>query len=312
MRRMVGVVLVAAGCGAGGAGGDLVFIDANNYSFDGELTLETIEVAPAVDATVDWSAITTDLRGRAFDGTVDQILLVEFVLPKDEILSRSVNNDLFQEDSQSQFLFDPAPDATSAALTEFEIIGNPFDPTDPGANWAPAPDRNWLISLAGLPDGRIDVLMSAFVDPTDGVTEAEVPLTDSSSSLTFDVDLHSMPAIEADEDASSYTLDWGDVSTDVNGKSYDNLLADELLIAHYADAVGPEDIEEVFLRLDSEATSLFRMSAFGRNDAELSDATDADGNAFSGFTTDGVWLVGMACSTCTSPVPFLIGVVDVN
>ena len=60
MQRVAWVVVLMAGCGNG-----LVFEQQNNYEFSGQLGLETVTVQSQTDLTIDWSAVTTDIRGRA-------------------------------------------------------------------------------------------------------------------------------------------------------------------------------------------------------------------------------------------------------
>jgi len=78
-------------------------------------------------------------------------------------------------------------------------------------------------------------------------------------------------------------------------------------------------VEEVFLRVDTEADELYYLSSLdgtpvvqGETDADLMLATDADGNPFPGFTTDGIWLLGIECLSCLSPAPLALSIVEVQ
>ena len=124
------------------------------------------------------------------------------------------------------------------------------------------------------------------------------------------LDIAGKPTIETKADAGPYTLDWSAVTTDVNGQTFDSLLGDRLLVAHY-DAGDAAAVEDQFLTLDESAAEKWTWDVFGKTDADLS-LPDLNGDSFSGFTTDGVWLVAISCSTCTSPVPLLLSVVSVN
>lgn len=314
--RKVAVVLALAACSGDGGkdkdaveySADLVFEDANNYSYTGELEIELVEVASGGDACADWSGVDTDLRGRPLspDG-VEQVLLVEFNLTPEQIIEKVEVNDLAQSDTQSQWLYFNTGGASSVCLSDFSIIGNPFDPATYMTENA---SRTWLMSLVALPEGRLDILMSQFLVPKASSSNLSIPYANDSSVLTADADFSSMPAIETQEGLGEYTLDWSGVTVDVNGKAFDPLLGDELLVAHY-DVSAPADVEDLFLRLDSEAESLYRLNVYGLTYAELTDAEDASGNPFPGFTADGVWLVGILCTTCTAPVPLMVGVVSV-
>lgn len=314
MRMVLAGLVLLAACSGDGKDKDgteysaeLVFEDANNYSYTGELEISQVEIQSATDACADWSLVDTDLRGRSLDpSSVEQVLLVEFNLTPEEIIQKVEINDLAQSDTQSQWLYFNSG-ATTTCLSDFSIIGNPFVPE---TYMTENPARTWLMSLVKLPEGRLDILMSQFVIPRDASSNTDIVFNNTSSVLTADADFTSSPAIETQEGIGPYTLDWSGVTTDVNGKAFDPLLGDELLIAHY-DVSGPADVEDLFLRLDSEADSLYRLNVYGLTYSELADAEDADGNAFPGFTADGVWLVGILCTTCTAPVPLMVGVVSV-
>ncbi|HHO52429.1 MAG TPA: hypothetical protein ENK18_16560 [Deltaproteobacteria bacterium] len=282
----------------------------NNYSYSGQLAIQQVEVAALTDGTIDWSAITTDIRGRAFDGSVDQVLFVEFDLPQAEILEKIDANALQQQDAGRQFLIEPDTTRTSVLLSELEIVGNflvpetDLDAVDPG-------QRNWLVSVVDTPNGSIDALMSKFVVPSGAATNTDIALVDGCSTLDVTVDLSSAPSLIAPAGKPDVLMDWSGLTTDVHGNPWDSLLADQLLVARF-DVASPADIEEIFLRLDSEAAELYRGNVFGVTEAELATAVDDSGNTFPGFSDQGVWLVGIGCSTCFNPVPMVIFTVEVR
>lgn len=285
----------------------LRFTDANNYSITANIDIGNTDVRAGADSTIDWCGLTTDLRGRPVDlASVDQVLLVEFAgLTQAEIEDKIDLNDIMQDDSASQWTF--APNGTcTAEMSEFEVIGNVFDPAD---YMVENEDRVWLVSVANSEE-RLDILMSTFVTPLDGVSATSIPLTDSASSLTIEADLHSAPPILAVA-GTAPVITWQDVGVDVTGKPFDNLLGDRLLLGKVP-ASTVEEVEDVFLRLDVEAETLYFLNAYGETDGDLSKATSADNQVFGGFTTDGVWLVGVECLTCISPAPLLLSVVEVT
>lgn len=311
MRMLATTIALLAGCSGDGKGKgeDLVFEDANNYAFDGTFTIETVEVEPGQDFCVDWSGITTDIRGRAFDATdVDQVALLQFDLTQSDVLDQIDTNQLRQDDAAYQYLWTQPGGASTMCATEAEIIGNFFDP----ALLVEESDKTWVLSLIDLDTGKNDILMTAFVAPTDGSTNHDYAFTDTTASLAYTVDIDGKDPIVATAAAGSWTLDWSGVTNDVNGMPFDPLLGDELLIAHYADYTSVAEVEDVFLRLDTEASETYVLNVYGEVDADLSTAETDDGDGFGGFTTDGVWLVAISCTTCTSPVPQLLAWIDVK
>ena len=303
MRRAL-----VAGLLAGCSSSNLVFQDTNNYTFKGELGIQAVEVQAQADSAIDWSAVTTDVRGRPFDGSVDQVLLVEFRGSQQSILDGLNNNTLVQADVQDSFLIDD-PAGTSVMLSELEIIGNQFeigdfDAVDPS-------DRNWLATIANTSGTEFDVLMSKFVVPTDASSNTAVDIDDACT--TFDIlelDLASAPPLEAKAGKTTF-LDWSGLTVDVHGNPFNPELADRLLVARF-DVAGLDEIEDLFLRLDSEAAEIYTISSFGITEADLAEAVDDAGAAFAGFTADGVWLVGLLCSTCLNPAPVALTVVEVQ
>jgi hypothetical protein len=287
---------------------NLNFVDGNNYSFESEFVIGSIAVAPESDLTIDWSAVTTDIRGRSVvPAEVEQLLAVRFLLPQSEILEKIDGSALDAADSDLQYLlFNSGVD--SASITEFSIIGNPFDV----AGLSVSDEQTWLLSMANVVGSRFDFLMNTFIVPTEGETNTTVALTNSSATLNFDVDLGSAEPLLASTTGPT-VLDWSGVTTDAYGQPLDLSLVNNLVIGHVAD----EDItnvEGVFLRLYDEADQVYDLSVNSLTSADLSLAVSrADGTPFPGFTADGTWVVAIECvrQECTNPAPLLLAVVEV-
>ena len=312
----VGVLI---GCGSGPddtaapLSPDLEMTDENNYSYVGDIEISSVAVAAGQDSTVDWCGLSLDIRGRevADPSAVDRVLLIEVALTQEEAEAKIEENDLNQEDTVTQWILTD-PGKCTANLSEFSILANTFDPADFVDN-----DSTWILSVSNFPDGRFDILMSTFVDPTDGETNTMVTVDNTSSTLDFDVDLTTLTPLQTSSSFDAYTLDWSGVVNDANGKPFDSDLGNRVLIGKI-DEPDLSAVEEIFLRVDSEASELYYLFeidgipvVFGKTDADLSLATDESGGAFPGFTTSGIWLVGIECLSCTSPAPMLLSVVEV-
>lgn len=287
--------------------GDLTFTDAHNYAFFGDIEIGAVEVAAQADAALDWCALTTDIRGRAVadPSGIDQLLLIELDMVQEEAEAKVERNALSAADAASAWLV-LNPGGCTARFGDFSILGNVFDPA---AYFVEDPERSWLVSVVNTPDGRLDILTSTFVVPTAGSVNDRVVVTDASATLTVDADLASADRLLAKEGATPM-IDWSAVTADVYGKSYDDLQGDRLLLGKVP--VGSiEEAEALFLQLDVVAETLYFLDVYGQTSADLTQATAADGAVFDGFSTDGIWLVGIECLTCTSPAPLLLGVVDV-
>jgi hypothetical protein len=311
------VVLALAACG-GGKGRDLVMTQANNYAYSNTIDIASVDVQAGSDLTFDWSGLTTDVRERPQDPSqVQQMSFVKFAYPLEELLPLIATNQIdAQKEADEIYLFDnnissDDPKTTTAALTTFAITGITFVPEE---LLLEDPSATWLVSALNKPRGSIDLLMSKAVIPSGTATNTtDVTLGTGDTTLDFTVDLHSAPPIEASAGEKSYSLDWTDVKTDVYGNDFNSVSGDELLIGHYTGSVG--DVEANFLQLDSPdvADGIWRASVVQSTSLDdLSAAVDDAGDPFPGFTADGTWLIGVVCTTCSTPVPLLLSVVEVK
>ena len=289
--------------------GDLVLSDANNYSYVAAMEASEVEVQALADVVVDWSALSVDLQGRAVDPlAIDRVSLVQFDLPADQVLEAVANNSLLQSDVADYRLLEGLAGRSSASLSEFAILGNPFDPTtelDEGDG-----SSCWLVSVWDLDrEGRDDVLTSVILVPLDASSNHEVSFDDSSAQFVMSVDLARATPLETGSALEAYTADWAAVTTTGSGAPFDDELADRLIILHLdQDLAG---VESDFVRLASGADALWRLDVYAQTSADLMQATSSAGAAFPGFSTTGTWLLGVECTSCTNPVPTLLARVDV-
>lgn len=315
------VLLALVGCNGcdGGAGTDtgpdgtvpadaLKFLQENNYSYTGEIDIDSLEVQAGADSTIDWCGLTVDLRGRAVDdpSAVDQLLLAEFTLTQQEVMEKVETNTLLQNDSATLWTL-LEPGSCSVQMSQFDAVGNFLDPE---TYMVERSDRTWLVSVMNTPDDRIDILMSKFIVPTESATTTLVEVGNECATLIFDADLQSAPPLQV-ADGEIPWLDWSGVTHDVNGAPFDPMKGDRLIIGK----VPVETIEEaeaIFLRLDEEAEALYYLDVYAVTNADLGLARTDAGEAFGGFTTDGIWFVGVECLSCTSPAPLILAVVEVG
>lgn len=288
--------------------GDLVLDDAHNYTYSGTVDAEVFPVAPNVDVCLDWSAITTDIRGRPVaPADIAEVLLVRMGEPPEDVLASIAANELTQSTVQDYRTFENPYDGWSACLSEFGILGTPFDPV---ADFSCVEGSSWLVALTSEGEARFDFRTLAFLDPCAGGDGATVVIDDTTASLDFTADLESAPTQTAPAGETG-TLDWTGLTTDATGREIDPELLDRVLIGR-VDVESVAEVEEVFVRLEEEAAEIYRMDVYGVATADLAEATAADGTPFGGFTMDGVWLVGLECLDCTSPAPVALTVVEVE
>lgn len=290
---------------------DLVYTDANNYSYTATLEVDSVALAEATDATIDWSALTTDIRGRAVDpSTIDLATLVAFNITKEEVLDSINTNSLNQSAIRDYRQFDNSEGRTSAMLSDFTILGNDFEPS---IDFVEQSDGiwTWAVVLWDEADGRQDILTDIFIEPVPGESNTSVTIDDTTASLSFQVDLHTAPPLVALAGQDSYSYDWSQATTEAAGQPFDTALADRLMIGHVDGTVS--DVEANILTVLDTADEIYRMDVRGETFANLMESTErSSGAAFPGFSTDGTWLIGVECTTCTSPAPLILSVVEVN
>ena len=294
------ILLALGGC-ADPVSSDLVLGDGDNWRFEATMAVTTQDLAEGEDATIRWDDLSTDLQQRGVDPlAIDRLSLVSFDLGLDELLDAITTNDLRQSSVRDYRLLEDATGRTSAQLSELSILGNTFDPT---TEWVSDEDSSatWLLTLWDLDrEGRDDILTSIAVVPSPGAG-TEVAFTDESASFALSATF-AEPLVTAAE-AGPYPLDWSGLSTDASGHELDPLLGDQLLVMHTMEEVSALESDLIGV---SNAATRYRMGVYGETSAQLGGAQTAEGEAFGGFTSEGTWLVGIECSTCTNPVPLVL------
>lgn len=279
--------------------------DDQNFRFTTALSAEVVPVQDCPeDLTMDWSGLTADLLGHELDPTtdIDTMRVVRFYdqLPQD-ILDAISANDLAQSDISGNVDYTPVGGETSAMLTAFNFNGTGIDPTTEVCSSLNA--TFMFTALTGLYEYR----MLMFFEPVDGEANTTVELTADSAGLEFDADLSRGGVIEVPK-GRDYTVSWLDLTLDGQGNSFSLSNIDRLMLARYSLTV--EEMEQQFLDLQLLPDEMYTADIGGVGEYQLALATDQDGNAFDGFGGDGLWLMGLFCSTCANPAPLYLAVME--
>ena len=297
------MLMLAAVLACAGEKGDdaLSLTDDNNYEYEAVITVSSATCESGEDIQIDWSALSVDIRGRTVDPAgVDQLALVAFGLSPDDVVTAIAGNTLRQSDVRDYRLYDNAAGGTSAQMSAFSVLGNPFVPADEfverDAVWT------WAALVQDEVAGRDDILTLLFLDPVVGGEGTAATIDDDSAILDFDA---TMGAALTAAEGVDYNLDWSGLSVEASGQPFDPLRADDLFVGHVPQETDAE-IEAVFVQILDQADALYRLEVYGETGAALGDATDEDGASFPGFSTGGSWLVGLECTSCTSPAPVLL------
>lgn len=301
-------MLVLGGVLGACSSGTLTFTDENNYSYSSDIAIQSVSMTAGTSPCFDWSGLTTDIRGRAFDGEVDEIYFTQMAQSQAETIAKFENNTFLQADVDAPYSVNPETGDRMVCGEDFEAIGNFFTADDFEVG------EDWLVSLMTFrdsPAGGLDPVMSLFVVPDAKAKSTTASVNDDSMTLTITgLDIAGAPRIPVKKGTN--TAEWDQVTTDVYGNAFSNQDGDDLFVARF-DVASPEEIEDVFLTLDTSAAEIYR--GFVKSQVELKDLSSLEatnGETFGGFTDDGVWVFGIACSKCNNPAPLLLAVLEVQ
>jgi hypothetical protein len=289
--------------------GDLVLIDANNYSFDGLMNISSYPAAELTDVLIDWSAVDTDLQTHPMDPETDvnTMSLVVFTYLTHEEVEIGLSQNTLQQADVGLYLFTDVTGQTSESMSECTLFGTDVDvetyfELDYG--------QSWLITLSKGSTPGVGTLMAAFLDPTPGEENTEVILDNESTTLTVDVDIMSATALPAPAD-TALTIDWTGLTIDGQGNEMKMGDIDQVMVGYYA-SLTPTDLEDNLLDLEYVHDGMWYLDlTAGGTTAELSTLTDDDGNAFTGITAEGTWILALRCTTCPNPAPPFLTVFEV-
>ncbi|MFH1464110.1 MAG: hypothetical protein ABIO70_06975 [Pseudomonadota bacterium] len=284
--------------------------DAWNYSYSADLSADIIPVADCPeDLTMDWSCLTEDLQEHGMDPAAElttlRVVRIQGETPQ-EVCDDITSNALMMSDTSGAVDYTVVGTETSAALSSFTFQGSSFDPSTEVCS---SLDNAYLFSAV---TGVYFYRGLVFFEPTPGEANTTVALTGDSSTLTVDVDLASSGVPVSG--AKDYVLDWIGLTMDGQdngtgaGFSVSNI--DYLMLARYDLAI--EELESRFFDLETIAAESYTADIGGLGEFTLSEATDTAGTAFPGFEGDGIWLLGLFCTTCSNPAPLFLGVVEVG
>jgi hypothetical protein len=301
LRALIVPALLLSGCGTY----TIQLSDEHNYSSTAVLDADVITVADCPkELTLDWSGLTTDLLDHELDPSADiyQMRVVRFDnLSATEVMVAIADNNLPQQEISGNVDYQPTAGETSAPLSEFAFNGTHIDPSTEACS-----DVSTTFMLTAMTDmyaygGLI------FFEPTPGEKNTDVELTSDAFQLTFDADLTTNGVIEV-PGGRDYLINWMDLTIDGQGNPFSLSNIDQLLLARYE--LSTDEMEQQFYDLQLIAAEMYTAEIGGLGEYELINATDEAGNAFEGFEGEGLWLLGLFCSTCPNPAPLYLSVIE--
>lgn len=291
--------------------GDVALAAANNYSAVLKLDVADHPFDPAVDLTIDWSAVSngTNLRKQPAL-SIELLAMVQFNLGANAALAdvraaavAAVENGTIGKRSVQQVPVTVAEGETSRLLS---MIVNP------ATYFAPPNPSVFLLSFSNGDTGGKGVQSLAFLVPTPGTPSAPIVVRQGSENLvSFAPTLGAAVDIRATKPGE---ISWGDVG--VNGVKQpldDSALEDinRVLVAYFeGKATTDLQAQDFFFNLESNATELYQATISHEPELSttvaLSSLKSPQGSPFNGFNrTNGTWVFAAMCDACTNPATIL-------
>jgi hypothetical protein len=285
------------------ADGTVPLGDANNFSYDGTLDAPSFPMAELTDATLDWSALHTDIQCHALDpvADIDNTALIVFpYLSEEEVETGLSDGSLAQVDMGVYLSYQPG-DTTSVSLTQLTFFGTDADIETHFTEGSGA----WLLLLTTGTEVAVGARMLTFLTPTVGETTTTASVDDGCPVLDFHADLASLQPVPVLADGP-WKLDWSGLTRDGHGGEFVPTRVDSVMVARF-DLSVPE-LQDRFLDLEDLAVESYTYDLGGGTSADLG-ALAGPSDPFPGFSGDGVWAVALLCSTCSNPAPLFLTIV---
>lgn len=286
---------------------DLVISDDMNYNYSGTLEFPSYEAKAYSAVTVDWSHLTKDILCHDLtppDVKHAGLSLFQHINHTD-LEAGFVSDTVLQSDLTGYVDAAITDSATSVLLEQMTFAGTVVDVA---SLFAPTPDGSWLFNLAAGDEFDSDILIPAFLEPSESSEVTTVYLEDDCGIVNFDFDLQSLTKLDVDTTKGEWTLDWSGVLYTGHEDFIKPNAVNEVMVAHYA-SLTPADLESQFLDLEIIADNLWVESVNGGT-ANLSGLVDADGGAFPGFDTTGTWIIALRDTTSRNPAPLVLTVLN--
>jgi hypothetical protein len=300
----------AADSGAAPDAGPIALTSENNYRTTASLSLPTVVTGSGVDLDICWPNLTTDMQCHAVapQADIDNVAFLRLLhVTAEQAQLKLVSGDISQSEIDGYVEFHTENQGTCAKLSQFSFMGTKVDVL---AEYQESADETYLLLFShGLQRG-IGARGMMFLKPTAASTNTKVDAVPACGALTFAADLSSVVKVPV-KPTGPWIVDWRGVKKDGQGGEVIYSTLDKLLIGYYQGKT-VKDIEAKFFDLELMATSLWDLALTGGYTADLSQAVKRNTQEpFTGFTApDGLWLLGLTCSTCQNPAPVILTVLD--
>jgi hypothetical protein len=301
---------------------NVVANEKNDYLFSSTFTLDPVTVKSMSNLTFDWSAMTQDFLKHPISGADINTVSVLIFGPGVPLsaLAPKLNADTLTP--QDVFVVPPpsvmpSGGQTSAMLYDFTLNGTPipqstfdsyFNPDD-AANGLPASSYSFMVAAAsGTTIGSgFRMLQTMQLDSSSSNTI--VKLTNDSTKLTYNANLHSLTITGVPAGTAGLTLDWSDMvsrgAKNALGATFKDGYVTNAIVGHYTET--PAELEAKFLDLNliAKPGEYYQAALTSSTMLDFSTLKDmSSGASFPGVDDTGTWLLGLICGNCRNPAPW--------
>ncbi len=305
------------GCGGGGGSSNpgnanAYITNANNYTSVSSLTIPTTATAAGADLHICWTSLATDLLGHPVSpaSDIDHVTFLQVVGLTKDAIAKQFAAGTFATTSVRLYrdYVVTAARETCAQLSAFKLGGAVMVPAQ---DYAAATDKIYMLLFAKGTTPGVGSKSMMFLEPSASSTNVEVAAPEGKTILSFQADLTTPKPVNIPA-AGPYVVDWSQLTTDGMGNPVVYQKIDSLLVGYY-DGMTIAQLQTRCLDFDLIATTLYRVDIpIGPKQADLTTAvTENGGIPFAGFTpNNGVWAVGLMCSSCQVPAPIAVAILN--
>jgi len=290
--------------------------DEHNYGFQSTLDVRVTDVAASSDLLFDWSEVTGNLVEQEIDplADIDMVELMLWNLGEQELFDKLNNDQLLMSDMEAIAMVYTENEITSEHLLNFTSFGNPlseeeimgFFDTD---LYDPADHSYTIMCAEGEVVGEGTIMLASFRLDQDE-TNTEISIKSDSTLLEYSADLGSLDRIRVPAQTAGMIIDWSEIEKTAMGNDFVKNDITEAMIAHYG-SMTIDDLEEDFLNLEYIADELYMGEVLAGSSIDLSSLESESGDAFTGITPDGIWIVALFCTSCANPAPWFLTILEV-
>ena len=299
--------------------GNVVFMDANNYTSVTSLTIPKVQAMPGADLEVCWDQLMKDLLCHdivAPGNAIDNVGFAKIPNLSQDKVAQQLAVGTFDDNlatTYGDYYTSKTPSSKCVKLSQM-VLGSSF--IEPATDFvAPAAGQTitYMLMFSSGTTPAVGTKSMLFLEPTG--TATTVNAIDACSStppvLSFQATLGQDMTISA-TDSTKWHVDWSQITKDSFGNKVDfaRLKVDKVLVGFYQGKT-KADLQAGFKDIEIIATNLYEAAVpLGARDAKLGDLKErTTGAAFPGFgQTDGVWAIAVQCGKCQVPAPVMLSI----